>query len=83
MSTNISLTQELENLARSCMESGHYNNVNEVIRGAPNLLQDQEARREKFTAMLRTTQEDADREGVYTIDQVLSEMDEIIDNASR
>ncbi|MEO5371380.1 MAG: hypothetical protein H7833_15015 [Magnetococcus sp. DMHC-1] len=54
-----------------------------MILSALRLLRDQEKRREDFTAMLLAAQEEADREGVFTIDQVLSEMDEIIDSASQ
>ena len=83
MSTNVSLTPALENFARTCVENGRFNNVSEVVRSALRLLQENEEKRVQFDAMLDTVQEEADREGVYTIDQVLSEMDEIIDNASR
>ncbi|MBF0137919.1 MAG: type II toxin-antitoxin system ParD family antitoxin [Magnetococcales bacterium] len=83
MSTNVSLTPELEIFAHSCVESGRFSNVGEVVCSALRLLRDQEKRREDFTAMLLAAQEEADREGVFTIDQVLSEMDEIIDSASQ
>lgn len=83
MSTNVSLTPELETFARSCVENGRFNNVSEVVRSALRLLQDQETRRERFTALLLAAQEEADRAGVHTTDQVLTEMDGIIDRVSR
>ena len=82
MSTNVSLTPALESFARTCVESGRFNNVSEVVYRAMRLLQGNEEKRAQFNAMLEATEEEADREGVYTIDQILSEMDEIIDNAS-
>ncbi|MBF0142134.1 MAG: type II toxin-antitoxin system ParD family antitoxin [Magnetococcales bacterium] len=83
MDTNVHLTPELESFARGCVASGRYNNLSEVVRSALRLLQDRESRREQFTAMLLAAQEEADQKGVYTIDQVLSEMDEVIDSTSR
>ena len=52
MSTNVSLTTELENFARRCVESGRYNNVSEVVRSGLRLLQENEERRARFGAML-------------------------------
>jgi antitoxin ParD1/3/4 len=83
MGTNVSLTPELENFAKSCVESGRYNNVSEVMRNALRLLQEKEEKWTTFNAMLDTVREEAKREGTYTIDQVLSEMDDIIDQASQ
>ena len=83
MGTNVSLTPELESFAKTCVESGRYNNVSEVMRNALRLLQEKEEKRAKFNAMLDAVREEAVREGTYTIDQVLLEMDEIIDQASQ
>jgi antitoxin ParD1/3/4 len=78
MATNVHLTPELERFARGCVESGRYNNVSEVMRSALRLLQDQEERRRAFIRSLEEAQEEADREGTYTMEQVLEEMDAII-----
>ena len=78
MATNVHLTTELERFARGCVESGRYNNVSEVMRSALRLLQDQELRREAFARSLQEAQEEADRDGAFTMDQVLGEMDAII-----
>ena len=83
MSTNVSLTPELETFARSCVENGRFNNVSEVVRSALRLLQDNEEKRIKFNAMLDAVREEAEREGVYSIDQVVAEMDQIIDEAAQ
>ncbi|MBF0368840.1 MAG: hypothetical protein HQL52_05205 [Magnetococcales bacterium] len=48
---------------------------------APYLLQENENKRARFDAMLDGVREEGEREGVYGIDQVLSEMDEIIGGA--
>ncbi|EWY37729.1 transcriptional regulator [Skermanella stibiiresistens SB22] len=78
MSTNVSLTAELEKFARSCVESGRYNNVSEVVRSGLRLLQESEERRAGFISMLDDVRGEADREGTHDIDAVALEMDEII-----
>ena len=81
MTTNVHLTPELERFARGCVDSGRYNNVSEVLRPALRLLQDQEERRQAFVRSLDEAMEEAEREGTYTLDEVLAEVDAIIDAA--
>lgn len=83
MATNVHLTPELEIFARSCVASGRYNNVSEVVRTALRLLQDAEDRRERFNAMLEAVRNEAEREGAHDLDTVLTEMDSAIDASSR
>ncbi len=78
MATNVHLTPELEGFARSCVESGRYNNVSEVMRSALRLLQDQEERRRAFQATLDEAMAEGERDGFISAEQVLREMDEII-----
>ena len=79
MSTNVHLTPELERFARDCVAEGRYNNMSEVVRAALRLLQDWEQQREQFTAMLDEAVEEANREGTFTLEEVLAELDGIID----
>jgi antitoxin ParD1/3/4 len=81
MSTNVHLTPELEHFARECVSEGRYNNVSEVVRSAMRLLQEQEELRRELTRSLREAEEESDREGWFTIDEVAAEMDAIIDAA--
>jgi antitoxin ParD1/3/4 len=81
MATNVSLTPELERFARDCVTGGRYNNVSEVVRAALRLLQDWEQQREQFTASLREAEEEADREGWLTMEEVGAEAQAIIDAA--
>lgn len=83
MATNVHLTPELESFARTCVETGRYNNVSEVVRAGLRLLQDAEERRRSFNAMLDAVREETEREGALTIDAVLAAMDKIIDDAKR
>jgi antitoxin ParD1/3/4 len=83
MATNVHLTPELERFARECVETGRFNNVSEVVRSGLRLLQEAEERRRQFQAMLRETEEEADRDGTFTVDDVLAEADGIIDASER
>jgi antitoxin ParD1/3/4 len=82
MATNVHLTPELEQFARGCVESGRYNNVSEVMRSALRLLQDQEQRRRAFQASIEDALFEGERDGFFTAEQVLQEMDEIIDRVA-
>jgi len=79
MTTNVSLTPELERFARECVAEGRYNNVSEVVRSGLRLLQEQEQFRRQFEATLREAEEEADRDGWLTIDEVAAEMQAVID----
>lgn len=81
MSTNVHLTPELERFARDCVTEGRYNNVSEVVRSGLRLLQEQEDLRRQLTRSLREAEEEADRDGWLTIEEVAAEMDAIIDAA--
>jgi antitoxin ParD1/3/4 len=81
MSTNVHLTPELERFARECVTEGRYNNVSEVVRSGLRLLQEQEELRRQLTQSLREAEEESDREGWLTIEEVAAEMDAIIDAA--
>jgi antitoxin ParD1/3/4 len=83
MATNVHLTRELESFARTCVSSGRYNNMSEVVRTALRLLQDSEEQRRSFNAMLDAVRDEADRDGVHQLDDVLDEMDAVIDGPSR
>ncbi len=83
MATNVHLTPELARFARECVEAGRYNNMSEVVRSALRLLQDAEERRQHFQAMLREAEDEAVRDGSYTLETVLDEIDRIIDDPTR
>jgi antitoxin ParD1/3/4 len=57
--------------------------VSEVVGSALRLLQEAEERRRQFGAMLREVEEETEREGTFTVDSVLAEMDEIIEASKR
>jgi antitoxin ParD1/3/4 len=78
VTTNVSLTPELERFARKCVKTGRYNNVSEVVRSALRLLQEAEQQRQAFCAMLEETHAEARQRGVHRIEDIAKEMDAII-----
>lgn len=78
---NVSLTPELEGFAERCVASGRYGNVSEVMRAALRLLEQQEARRVAFTAMLERVEREGDDEGWMTADELDAELGEVIARA--
>ena len=83
MATNVHLSPELARFARECVEAGRYNNVSEVVRSALRMLQDVEDRRRHFQTMLRETEDEAIRDGGFSLESVLEEADRIIDAPTR
>ncbi len=83
MATNVHLTAELERFTRECVDGGRYNNVSEVVRSGLRLLQEAEDRRRQFGTMLRAAEDEADRDGIVSLDSVVAEIDEIIEAAKK
>jgi antitoxin ParD1/3/4 len=83
MGTNVSLTPELERLAREVVAEGRYNNVSEVVRDGLRLLQDAAERRRAFTKSLEDAIAESDRDGYVSLDDALAEVDAIIEAAER
>jgi len=83
MSTNVSLPPALERFTRKCVKSGRYSNVSEVVRSALRLLQETEARRERFETTLREAEAEADRVGTRTVDEVAATLDKVLDRRRR
>jgi antitoxin ParD1/3/4 len=74
MGTNVNLTPELERFAQTCVKSGRYNNVSEVVRSALRLLQEAEERRAAFVASLEAAHQEGLRDGFATVDEVEARM---------
>ncbi len=79
MGTNVSLTPELERFAQSCVESGRYNNVSEVVRSALRMLSDTERKREAFVASLDAAIEEGKRDGFISLAAVKADVWATID----
>ncbi len=83
MTTNVSLPPALEEFARACVAEGRFSSVSEVVREGLRMLQAREERRKQFGQMLQDVQDRADREGTYTIDEVVAEMKATAEKARR
>jgi len=85
LGTNVSLTPSLEHFARSCVESGRYNNVSEVVRSALRLLQEREETRAAFIRSLEDATAEARCDGFRTEHEVeasvMSLMEEVRERA--
>jgi len=79
MGTNVHLTPELEHFAQSCVASGRFNNVSEVVRSGLRLLQDAEARQAAFVASLEAAVAEGEREGFLTTEDVETKVRAAID----
>ena len=71
MATNVHLTPELDSFARSCVESGQYNSVSEVVRAALRLLQDLEAQRLQLQRLVAEGYASARDEGTVSAEDAL------------
>ena len=80
---NVSLTPELERFAEDCVQSGRYNSVSEVTRAGLRLLQQVEQQRRDFLAMLEVAEAEGERNGFFTVGEVMADLDAIIEEAER
>jgi antitoxin ParD1/3/4 len=79
MGTNVNLTPELERFAQSCVETGRYNNVSEVVRSALRMLQEAEERRAAFVASLEAAHQEGLRDGFASVNEVEAAMRSALD----
>jgi putative addiction module CopG family antidote len=70
--TTVSLPQELEQFAAEAVAAGRYRDVSEVIAAGVSLLQRQERVRAELLASVIAAQEEADREGCVTGDEMVA-----------
>jgi antitoxin ParD1/3/4 len=78
VATTIDLTPELERFAQECVAEGDYQDVSDVIRSGLRLLQERQEARRAFEATLREAEEEADRDGWLSTEEVMAEAREII-----
>jgi antitoxin ParD1/3/4 len=83
MKVAIELTPEQDELVRTCVESGRYENVEAVIATALRVFAAVEVERAEFERSIIEASEEADRDGTFTIDEVMEEVEAIIAEAER
>ncbi len=70
MGTNVHLTPELVAFAQSCVASGRYNSVSEVVREGLRLVQEREEARAAFIRSLEEAVAEGERDGFVSIEEV-------------
>src|SRR4051812_13203033 len=67
----VTLPPELEQFATEAVAAGHYRDVAEVVAAAVSLLQRQTAASAELLASVMAAQDESDREGWLTADEVV------------
>ena len=75
---NMTLPTELERFVAGAVAAGRYRDVAEVVAAGVRLLQQAEAEMVEFVRSLDEAKAEADREGWVSLDDMLTEMDQII-----
>ncbi len=83
MKLAIELTPEQDELVRTCIESGRYENAEAVIATALRVFAAVEVERAEFERSIIEASEEADRDGTFTIEEVMEEVEAIIAEAER
>jgi antitoxin ParD1/3/4 len=83
MKVAIELTPEQDELVRTCVESGRYANAEAVVATALRVFAAVEVERAEFERSIIEASEEADREGTFTIEEVMEEVEAIIAEAER
>jgi antitoxin ParD1/3/4 len=78
VATTVDLTPELERFAEECIAAGLYRDLSDVVRRSLRLLQEYEQQRREFEASILEAQAEADREGTYSVEQVVAEAREML-----
>lgn len=78
---NVKLSPDIEKFAEECVAEGRFDGVGEVVDAAMHLLQDQEMRRRAFIQSLKDAEEESEREGYVTMEEVMADIDAIIEAA--
>jgi antitoxin ParD1/3/4 len=78
MSVNVELSPALEKFAEDCVAQGQYQNVSDVVNTSLRLLQQRETERLAFVQSLKDAEEESERDGYVTIEEVVAEMEAVI-----
>ena len=79
----MTMPPDLERFGADVVAQGRYSDLDDVARAAFSLLRRAEAERTAFIASLDEAVTEGERDGLFTIEEVLQEMDEIIEAAER
>ncbi len=80
---SLTLTPELERFADQAIAAGRYRDMSEVVQAAMTLLQEAEAELAAFVASLDAAKAEGERDGFFTIEEVMREADKIIEEIAK
>jgi antitoxin ParD1/3/4 len=80
---DVRLTPELEAFARACVAEGRYDSLDEVMRAALRLLQEQEEQRAAFRAMIEAAERDAEENGTVDAEEAIGDLRKELANGRR
>ncbi len=78
---SVILPPDMEQFAAEAVASDRFRDRDELVRTGVDLVRRREKARAGFIASLEAAQEEARRDGLFTIDEVAAEFDEIIAEA--
>jgi len=78
VTTQVKLPPALEKFAEDCVADGRYEDIGAVVNAGMRLLRAREPERLAFVQSLKDAEEEAERDGYFTIDEVVAEMEAII-----
>ena len=73
--TTVALPPELERFATEAVATGRYRDVSEVVAAGLSLLQRQEQARAELLASVVAAEEEADRDGHFTADEMIARVE--------
>ena len=79
----VTLPPDLERFAADAVAQGRYSSLDDVARAAFSLLQRAEAERAAFIESLEEAEAESERDGFFTLEEVMAETAAIIKAAER
>ena len=73
--TTVTLPPQLERFATEAVATGRYRDVSEVVAAGLSLLQRQEQARAELLASVVAAEEEADRDGYFTADEMIARVE--------
>ena len=83
MSVTVELTPELADFVERCLATGRYGSLDDAVAEGLRLLRHREEQRAEFNRSLDEARAGAERDGIFTIDEVMDEIDKIIEEEER
>ena len=76
---DVTLPPELEQFAQQAVATGRFRDISEVVAAGVSLLQRQEQARAELLASVVAAEEEADRDGYFTADEMIARVEARLD----